>query len=105
MNKQSATPFGHLRAPTQVTGPSSHSQAQQSAPISQANAPSSIMNPTFEHPKVSTMYFIVTTSVLFLVTALIYVFFCALKVASSQPIPSQEAATDWVEHTSADGRR
>lgn len=74
---QGATSFEHLRAPTQVTGPSSHSQAQQSAPISQANAPSSIMNPAFEHP----------------------------KVASSQPIPSQEAATDWVEHTSADGRR
>ncbi|CAF1932503.1 BnaC05g33110D [Brassica napus] len=74
---QSATSFGHLRAPTQVTGPSSHSQAQQSAPISQDNAPSSITNPTFVHP----------------------------KVASSQPIPFKEAATDWVEHTSADGRR
>lgn len=76
---QSATSFEHLRAPTQVTGPSSHSQsqAQQIAPISQANAPSSIMNPTFEHPKVD----------------------------FSQPIPSQEAVTDWVEHTSADGKR
>ncbi|KAF8081240.1 hypothetical protein N665_0899s0025 [Sinapis alba] len=77
LSYQNATSFEHLRAPTQVTGPSSHSQAQQSAPISQANAPSSIMNPTFEHP----------------------------KVAFSQPIPSQEAARDWVEHTSADGRR
>ncbi|XP_018493599.1 pre-mRNA-processing protein 40B isoform X2 [Raphanus sativus] len=76
---QSATSFEHLRAPTQVTGPSSHSQsqAQQRAPISQANAPSSIMNPTFENPKVD----------------------------FSQPIPSQEAVTDWVEHTSADGKR
>ena len=61
MDKQGATSFEHLRAPTQVTGPSSHSQAQQSAPISQANAPSSIMNPAFEHPKVSTMSLIVTT--------------------------------------------
>ncbi|CAH8328868.1 unnamed protein product [Eruca vesicaria subsp. sativa] len=73
----SATPFEHLRAPSQATGPSSHSQAQQREPISQANAPFSVMNPTFEHP----------------------------KVVFSQPIPSQEVVTDWVEHTSADGRR
>ncbi|KAJ0264497.1 Pre-mRNA-processing protein 40B [Hirschfeldia incana] len=74
---QSATSFEHLRAPTQVIGQSSHSQAPQRAPISQVNAPSSVMNPTFEHPQVD----------------------------FSQPILSEEAVTDWVEHTSADGKR
>ncbi|CAL9221499.1 unnamed protein product [Arabidopsis halleri] len=73
----SATSYEGSRAQPQVTGPSSHSQAQQRASISQTTAQSSILNPTFEQP----------------------------KEAFSKPIPSQEALTDWVEHTSADGRK
>ncbi|XP_023641731.1 pre-mRNA-processing protein 40B isoform X4 [Capsella rubella] len=72
-----ATSYEGSRAPTQVTGSSSHNQAQQRASISQTTAQSSIMNPTFEQP----------------------------KAAFFQPIPSQELLTDWVEHTSADGRK
>ncbi|KAL1197667.1 Pre-mRNA-processing protein 40B [Cardamine amara subsp. amara] len=72
-----ATSYEGSRAPTQVTGPGSHGRVQQIASISQTAAPSSIINPTFEEP----------------------------KAASFQPIPSQGALTDWVEHTSADGKR
>uniref|UniRef100_A0A1J3JQF4 Pre-mRNA-processing protein 40B n=1 Tax=Noccaea caerulescens TaxID=107243 RepID=A0A1J3JQF4_NOCCA len=72
----SATSYEGLRAPTEVTGPSSHGQAQQSASISQTTALSSTMNPTSEQP----------------------------KAALFQPMPSQAALTDWIEHTSADGR-
>lgn len=61
MNKQSATSYEGSRAPTQVIGPSSHGQAQHRASISQTTAQSSIMNPTFEQPKVVTMFLIVTT--------------------------------------------
>ncbi|CAE6226708.1 unnamed protein product [Arabidopsis arenosa] len=43
--------FSGSRAPPQVTGPSSHSQAQHRASISQTTAQSSILNPTFEQPK------------------------------------------------------
>ncbi|CAH2053286.1 unnamed protein product [Thlaspi arvense] len=70
-----AASYEGLRAPTQAIGPSSHGQAQQRESISQTTAPS-IINPTFEQP----------------------------KAAFIQPIPSLEALTDWVEHTSADGR-
>lgn len=103
MIKQSAASYEGLRAPTEVTGPSSHGQAQQSASISQTTALSSTTNPTSEEPKVVTMSLIVTSG-LFLVTTLIYIHFCILKVALFQPMPSQAALTDWIEHTSADGR-
>ncbi|XP_006406474.2 pre-mRNA-processing protein 40B isoform X2 [Eutrema salsugineum] len=73
----SGTSYETLRAPTQVIGPNSHGQAQPRASISQTAALSSIMIPTFEQP----------------------------KAALFQPIPSQVTVIDWVEHTSADGRR
>ncbi|ANM63695.1 pre-mRNA-processing protein 40B [Arabidopsis thaliana] len=73
----SATSYEGSRVPPQVTGPSIHSQAQQRASIIHTSAESSIMNPTFEQP----------------------------KAAFLKPLPSQKALTDWVEHTSADGRK
>jgi len=61
VKKQSATSYEGSRVPPQVTGPSIHSQAQQRASIIHTSAESSIMNPTFEQPKVVTMSFILTT--------------------------------------------
>ncbi|KFK39294.1 hypothetical protein AALP_AA3G226000 [Arabis alpina] len=49
----SATSYESSRAPTQVMGPSSHGQAQQSASINQSTAQSSIMKQTLEQPKIA----------------------------------------------------